>query len=123
MTTAQRWFLRETGAGQARANILAAFYRLLAAGDPTGGEDGQRRAERQQAPQRQQRAPRGQAQRRSNTDDQNGASTKDATTDRQQQAPLPSLSVAVQVYIDKDMTPDQVDHVFASMARHLYGKQ
>jgi hypothetical protein len=36
---------------------------------------------------------------------------------------MPTLSVAVQVYIDKDMTAEQVDHVFASMAKHLYGKE
>ena len=36
---------------------------------------------------------------------------------------MPSLSVAVQVYIDKEMTAEQVDHVFASMAKHLYGKE
>ena len=34
---------------------------------------------------------------------------------------MPSLSVAVQVYVE-DMTPEQVDHVFASMAKHLYGR-
>ncbi len=37
-------------------------------------------------------------------------------------AGMPTLSVAVQVYIDKEMTAEQVDHVFASMAKHLYGK-
>lgn len=39
-----------------------------------------------------------------------------------QKTGLPSLSVAVQVYIDKDMSAEQVEHVFASMAKHLYGK-
>jgi len=27
------------------------------------------------------------------------------------------------VYVDKGMTPEQVDHLFASMARHLYGRE
>ena len=123
--TVQRWFLRETGAGQARANQLAAFYRLLAAGDPSGGEDVQRRTtERQTTPARQQT--------RQTTPRRSGAGGQGDTADGawsggkggdNSRTPLPSLSVAVQVYIDKDMTAEQVDHVFASMARHLYGRE
>lgn len=45
------------------------------------------------------------------------------TSEKRGKAGLPSLSVAVQVYIDKDMSAEQVDHVFASMAKHLYGKE
>jgi hypothetical protein len=36
--------------------------------------------------------------------------------------PVPSLNIAVQVYIDKEMSADQVDQVFASLAKHLYGR-
>jgi hypothetical protein len=50
---------------------------------------------------------------------EDGSSGTSKNADR---PPMPSLSVAVQVYVDKDMTPEQVDHVFASMAKHLYGK-
>lgn len=120
LVTVQRWFLRETGTGKARANMLAAFYRLLAAGDPSAGDEGARRAA--DRPATSQRQPVRAAQKRTG----NGAAAPRDTGDNRgeaQKALLPSLSVAVQVYIDKDMTPEQVDHVFASMARHLYGKE
>lgn len=116
----KRWFMRETGTGVGRANILAAFYRLLAAGDPAGRDEAPRRAADRQAtatrPQRQ-ATPRRSKPEAESPESRNGTNGGDA------RPALPSLSVAVQVYIDKDMTAEQVDHVFASMARHLYGKQ
>ena len=118
----KRWFMRETGTGEGRANILSAFYRLLAAGDPAGRDEAPKRA----AAERQASTGRGQTRqstpRRTSKDDTDTAGSRDAA-DGVGKTPLPSLSVAVQVYIDKDMTAEQVDHVFASMARHLYGKQ
>ncbi|MGH2392313.1 MAG: hypothetical protein ACRDGH_02295 [Candidatus Limnocylindria bacterium] len=43
---------------------------------------------------------------------------------REMPAPAPPpLSIAIQVYIDKDMSAETVDQVFASMARHLYGRE
>ncbi len=120
--TVKRWFLRETGTGQARANMLAAFYRLLSAGDPSGGDGAQRRtADRPPATtprQTSQTSPR-----RLSKEGAEGASSKNGGSGGSEKTQMPSLSVAVQVYIDKDMTPEQVDHVFASMARHLYGKE
>ena len=113
----KRWFSRETGTGEARANILSAFYRLLAAGDPAGRDESPRKAGDRPAAtpraQTRQTTPR-KTPRTDQATDGGGTSGK---------TQLPSLSVAVQVYIDKEMTAEQVDHVFASMARHLYGKQ
>jgi hypothetical protein len=117
----KRWFMRETGTGEGRANILSAFYRLLAAGDPAGRDEATKRTTERPAStsrtQTRQTTPR-----RTSKDDTDGTGSKDSA-DSAGKTPLPSLSVAVQVYIDKDMTAEQVDHVFASMARHLYGKQ
>ncbi len=115
----KRWFMRETGTGEGRANILAAFYRLLAAGDPSGRDEAPRRSpDRQASPGRQRQAtPRRQ---QANVE---GVAERGDSKKEDVKPPLPSLSIAVQVYIDKDMTADQVDHVFASMARHLYGKE
>lgn len=118
--TVKRWFLRETGTGEGRANILTAFYRLLATGDPSGQADAPRRVERTAAaprPAARQSSPRV----RTKTEDDDATDKNGSGGSGRVQ--LPTLSVAVQVYIDKDMSAEQVDHVFASMAKHLYVKQ
>ena len=34
----------------------------------------------------------------------------------------PSVHIDVQIHIDSNATPEQIDHIFSSMARHLYGR-
>ena len=36
---------------------------------------------------------------------------------------LPELHVDVQIHIDSTASPKQIDQIFASMARHLYGRE
>ncbi len=35
----------------------------------------------------------------------------------------PSIHVDVQVHIDPNASAEQIDKIFASMARHLYGRE
>ncbi|MCL6520389.1 MAG: hypothetical protein K6T99_11210 [Armatimonadetes bacterium] len=37
-------------------------------------------------------------------------------------APDPSVHINVQIHIDANATPEQIDQIFASMAKHLYGR-
>ncbi|MCX6345268.1 MAG: hypothetical protein NT018_09385 [Armatimonadetes bacterium] len=37
-------------------------------------------------------------------------------------SPDPSLHIDVQIHIDANATPEQIDQIFASMAKHLYGR-
>lgn len=37
-------------------------------------------------------------------------------------ANFPELHVDIQVHIDAAASPEQIEHIFASMARHLYGR-
>lgn len=37
--------------------------------------------------------------------------------------PTPSVHIDVQIHIDASATPEQIDQIFASMARHLYGRE
>lgn len=34
--------------------------------------------------------------------------------------PTPSLHIDIQIHISSDASPEQIDHIFASMAKHLY---
>lgn len=45
------------------------------------------------------------------------------TEHRPDTASDPSLHIDVQIHIDSSATPDQIDHIFESMARHLYGRK
>lgn len=121
LAAAQRWFLNQTGAGAPRAKELARFYVMLATGDREApGERATKRTEVTKAPRPT----------RHRTQQDNGRTPKGNTRDqvsddtaKSRRPEMPSLSVAIQVYVDKGMTPEQVDHVFASMARHLYGRE
>ena len=35
----------------------------------------------------------------------------------------PTVHIDVQIHIDSNATPEQIDQIFASMARHLYGRE
>jgi hypothetical protein len=35
---------------------------------------------------------------------------------------VPSLHIDIQIHIDSDATPEQIDKIFESMAKHLYNK-
>jgi len=122
VAAAQRWFLNETGAGAPRARVLAVFYAMLAKAELNGiGERTPRTAVA---------AARGSRRDGTETATQGGrvgTERRDADQGRGrrqvQTPPPPSLSIAIQVYIDKGMDASQVDQVFASMARHLYGRE
>jgi len=50
---------------------------------------------------------------------------EDAANDllsQEAESPGPSLHIDVQVHIDSTATSEQIDQIFASMAKHLYGK-
>ena len=36
---------------------------------------------------------------------------------------LPELHIDIQIHIDSTASPEQIDQIFASMARHLYGRE
>lgn len=119
---AERWFVRERGVGESAASKMASLYVLIAKRDLSGAE--------------RQRRPRGESAER--TRQRNGGSQQRSRvpqTDRreqqqqqQQQPPpedkrksvSPSLHIDVQVHIPSDATPEQIDAIFASMAKHLY---
>ena len=126
LDAAQRWFMNETKSGAPRAKQLAAFYVMVAKADLAAVSD---RAGRRETAGTAAAVAKSAA--RSTSTPSSGKGTvsssrigaSGSSETHEPKAPqMPSLSVAVQVYVDKDMTPDQVDHVFASMAKHLYGR-
>jgi len=129
----ERWFLRDTGTGQAAAERMARFYELLAAGDPAAADRPAAERPPQQQAQRPARPPRDQQRSATRTQRDGPAATGGAGAERVPDAapatgttrvpPVPSLHVDIQVHIDPAATAEQIDQIFASMARHLYGRE
>ena len=111
---ARRWFSRELQVGEAAASKMAAFYVLLAEADPSVETTSKATAARPVTP----------AAKRA------GAST--TTRERKERAPDPSrridppgspdpsLHIDIQVHIPSDASPEQIESIFSSMAKHLY---
>jgi hypothetical protein len=118
----KKWFLRETRTGEGAAKQMAAFYVLLCEADPAAQDQ---KADARRTPPKQ-KAQRPKTVRRSEV---TGAHSVPAQPAMQPTAtggaictPMPSLHIDIQVHIAADASADQIDQVFASMAKHLYGK-
>lgn len=120
LAAASRWFLNDTKAGLPRARQLATFYVMLAKGDPSDTSGARpRRTATTAASVAQRREPKSDTKPKA----EQAKHTPEAQDGKHRTPPPPTFNLAVQVYIDKDMTAEQVDHVFESMAKHLYGKE
>lgn len=127
----ERWFMRETGAGEAAIGMMARAYLLLAAGDVAGDQPAQDRPQPARPRPAAAKGPRGgDAPVRARAA---VPAAKGAPADGQPPAGAvapsvsgrhltPSVHIDIQVHIDPAATAEQIDQIFASMARHLYGR-
>jgi len=126
----ERWFMRNTGVGQGAARKMGTFYRLLAEADPAAQD---RVSAPEDRPQRS--APRAAAEPPGRTAPRASRAGAVARAQAQPQGASrdlgqaegagggrPSLHIDVQVHIPTDASAEQIDRIFESMARHLYGQ-
>lgn len=124
---ATRWFVRERKVGEGAGRQMAAMYALIAEADPAGQENV--------------RAQRGEGAATERTPRRTGTSGRLARTtvrtqQRQEDPPpppppprdndrsaSPSLHIDVNVHIASDATPEQIEAIFSSMAKHLYQRK
>jgi hypothetical protein len=110
-----RWLTRKTQTGQISSNQMAAFYVLLAKADPNeeapeNGDTGKPKARVTPAPKNGKRVAR------------------EAVPERPREPELPpppkhrgpSMHVDMQIHISPQASPEQIEAIFASMAKHLY---
>jgi len=118
----RNWFMRHAGVGEGAARMMARFYQLLCRRDPSEG-----RPEAADGP----KTTRSAASKRRTATPPSGPTPPAGGTAVpvvQPAAPSvaaggassPTVNIAVQVYITPDASADQIDQVFASMARHIY---
>lgn len=117
---AQRWFMRELGVGDAAASRMASFYVLLAAKNPKGEETSKEpqpaRAAKRSSVARTPAKVRVKEEREA----QNGSNSENTKELNSQLSVGPTIHIDVQVHIPSSANPDQIDAIFASMAKHLY---
>ena len=113
---AEGWFMRTTGCGQNAAKKMASLYSVLTSADPLGGS--KRKANKRQKttgsrPKAQDKTPKAPLKPRST------GQPKDPTQ-RVGRLGMPEIRLNLEIRIDASVTSDQIDQIFASMAKHLY---
>ncbi len=115
------WFMKKTGVGNGAAVQMNSVLRLLAKGNPAEGaevaaESGEGRNSQRQGGGRVSR-------------DKRQPSPPSSPRTQEVQTPNPhtpsrhqalALHIDIQIHLGADLTPEQVDTIFASMAKHLY---
>lgn len=108
----ERWFGNHTGAGLVAVKKMAAFYVLLSEADPSKEPEERKRAKAESKKKTKKTAPAA------------TVSTKTPPLPKPEQntslPASPGIYINLQVHVSSDATPDQIDKMFESMAKHIY---
>jgi hypothetical protein len=121
---ALRWFMRTAGVGQAGATKMVATYQLVSDTTPKKSETGAPQRPARSRPQKQ--VPPAAIEPKPAVADKPpqldvAAPRLDQTEPGSSGAvTTPTLHIDINVHISSDASADQIDQIFASMARHLY---
>lgn len=120
---AERWFANHTGAGEVAVRRMASLYAVLVEADASKQSD----QDKAKTGKRDKESARSKAVNRTTGRAPSPAppirENKLATTNNSQQLPVaPGININLEIHISADATPDQIDQIFASMAKHIYGR-
>lgn len=114
--TARTWFMSQ-GVGQGAADKMVALFSLLKNGEIRDKASGfTKSTSNKPANSKQRKASANKTANTASTD--HPAAETDKNIDSINR---PNLHIDLQIHISPDSTPDQIDTIFASMAKHLYG--
>jgi hypothetical protein len=116
---AKRWFANHTGVGDSACNRMAALYTILVEADPSN-ELGSQKAE---SAGRTRKTPAVKAQRKAEGKKPRGetpAGEPAAVSIVSGNPQMPGVSINLQIHISADASPDQIELIFAAMAKHIY---
>lgn len=127
-TEVTNWFMRDTGGGQASAGMQARFYLGLISGALPSAERAKPASNGDAVPKPRRTRTAASTRKPSATtanDSSTGGRDESGSGTKREQAKGdgPNLHIDVQVHISADASTDQIDAVFASMAKHLYGSE
>jgi hypothetical protein len=119
-TQAERWFGNHTGLGAVAARRMAALYAVLMEADASKEtEDKAKNVTRDKDSSRSKPANRT----RTETPPVPRNKENKPVTNNDHPLPLaPGININLEIHISADATPDQIDQIFASMAKHIYGR-
>lgn len=111
----ERWFARRTGSGKNAVQKMATTYLLLCEANPSKTQG---ISKHQSTGKAMKRAP----QKSKSQSAKHPISTDSAQPDKKESdfTFIPSIHIDVQVHISPDSTPDQIDHIFASIRFQQY---
>ncbi len=121
---AKRWFMTTTGCGVQAARKMAAMYSLLAeaiplSGDqPTAPKSKNRTASKSKKSKKPKETVSSKKPERAAPQDGSALRTRTPSPSLD----MPEMRLNVEIRIDASVTPEQIDLIFASMAKHLYGR-
>lgn len=117
---AERWFANKTGAGTAAVRRMAALYEVIVEADASKQPE-QDKDERPRKAIRANGAAKS-VKKRETHEAPMQAQTLPSTAQNPVPAnpSAPGIHINLEVHISADSTPDQIDAIFASMAKHIY---
>jgi hypothetical protein len=122
----KRWFMRNAKQGEGSAGLMASFYALLARAD--SAEASERPAKKSPITSRVASRKADPNPRPATAATQTTVSPRVREADERQLLDAlhadrgPAVHIDVQVHISADSSAEQIDQIFESMARHLYGR-
>ena len=109
---AGRWFANETGAGANAVNKMIGLFAVLVEGNP----ENKNRSNRSGST-----ATKKTTTRKTGTKSRKPKPSPEGDLVRTPESP--GIHINIQVHVSSDATPDQIDQIFASMAKHIYGRE
>lgn len=119
------WFMRNASTGEATAKMQARLYLLLLKGELPSPEESAKKAAKKTAPAAAKKTAKKAA--TATAEKQDDKETKRQETPFPPSPPHntvgPNLHIDMQIHISADASDTQIDTIFKSMAKHLYGRE
>ena len=115
---AKRWFANHTGAGDAACGRMAALYSVLVEADPISDNDAAKPKTTKRPAKESRVKPESRSGKR--TKETKTTTSHSSVTPHDQHPRIPDININLQVHISADASPDQIEQIFAAMAKHIY---
>jgi hypothetical protein len=116
-TQIARWFRINAGVGESLANKMASVYELLTEANPSKGEEtvNSKKAKREGVDKHSLKEQRPSYKPKEQILENQAGSANDSSLLKE-----PSIHIDIQIHISPDASAEQIEQVFANMAKHLY---